>query len=124
MVVEHEPAAAAMADRIVLLRDGELVASGTPGELLPQVALFKECGVRPHDIAHVFQRLCPDADQEARWLQLVNASDPPAAAHRVLVSAGFAAEIEVLLDSPTECSLLGQGHHRRYVCLPQDHRHC
>jgi energy-coupling factor transport system ATP-binding protein len=53
VVVEHEIAAAVTADRIILLREGAIVADGRPGDILPQIAQFEACGVRPHDVARV-----------------------------------------------------------------------
>jgi energy-coupling factor transporter ATP-binding protein EcfA2 len=92
IVVEHEIAAAAIADRMLLLRDGEVVAYGCPRELLPQVALLEECGVRPHDVARILAVLDagtfewpPVTEGSAYSDQLLDA------AHRVLSGRGFGA---------------------------------
>jgi energy-coupling factor transporter ATP-binding protein EcfA2 len=88
VTVEHEIGAAAIADRILLLRDGEIVADRPPADLVADVGLFASCGVRPHDIARLFARL----DVETRgweWCSGVD-GDGVEAAHRALVTAGIA----------------------------------
>ena len=91
IVVEHEIGVAAVADRILLLRDGEAVACATPAELLPQVGLFEECGVRPHDIARLLNLLETRGSGWRDWLGELHRGRAHEAAHRMLVAAGFAA---------------------------------
>jgi len=57
VLVEHEVSAAALADRVVLLAAGAIVASGPPEHILPQTALLERYGVRPRDTDLVLQRL-------------------------------------------------------------------
>jgi energy-coupling factor transport system ATP-binding protein len=57
VLVEHEVSAAALADRVVLLASGAIVASGPPEHILPQTALLERYGVRPRDTDLIFQRL-------------------------------------------------------------------
>jgi len=57
VVVEHETIAAEMADRIVLLCQGRVVAAGTPAEVLRDVALLEHVGVRPPDLAVLARRM-------------------------------------------------------------------
>lgn len=54
VLVEHELSAAVDADRVVLLANGQVIASDCPERLLPQVDLLLQAGVRPRDI----DRLC------------------------------------------------------------------
>ena len=91
IVVEHEIGVAAVADRILLLRNGEAVACATPAELLPQVGLFEECGVRPHDIARLLYLLKTRGDGWRDWLGELRRGRANEAAHRMLVAAGFTA---------------------------------
>lgn len=92
VAVEHELAAAAVADRVVLLRQGDVLASGSPRELLPQVALFEACGVRPHDFARLFQLLDASAPLcWEGWLEHVTGEAANEAAHQALMAAGFVA---------------------------------
>ncbi len=57
VVVEHETIAAEMADRVVLLCQGRVVAAGTPAEVLRDVALLEQVGVRPPDLAVLAGRM-------------------------------------------------------------------
>lgn len=50
VVVEHETLAAEMADRVLLLHDGCIAATGPPEVLLRDVALLERCAVRPPDL--------------------------------------------------------------------------
>ncbi|HJY81134.1 MAG TPA: ABC transporter ATP-binding protein, partial [Candidatus Binatia bacterium] len=50
VLVEHELAAAVAADQVVLLSAGEIVASGSPGQILPQIETLERYGVRPRDV--------------------------------------------------------------------------
>jgi energy-coupling factor transport system ATP-binding protein len=57
VLVEHEVTAAALADRVVILANGEIVAMGTPEQILPQTALLERYGIRPRDTDRVLQNL-------------------------------------------------------------------
>jgi energy-coupling factor transport system ATP-binding protein len=57
VLVEHEVSAAVLADRVILLAAGTIVAEGPPKQMLPQTALLERYGVRPRDIDRVFQHL-------------------------------------------------------------------
>jgi energy-coupling factor transport system ATP-binding protein len=88
VVAEHEIGAAEMADRVVFLRAGEIVASGRPHEILPRVDLFEACGVRPHDVAKVFHELGLTGAGSGRWLQGRAPEAQCDAAYDALVQAG------------------------------------
>src|SRR5437867_7071695 len=57
VLVEHELAAAAEADQVILLSAGEVVAAGPPDQLLPQIETLARYGVRPRDLDRLFQTL-------------------------------------------------------------------
>jgi energy-coupling factor transport system ATP-binding protein len=57
IAVEHEIDPILGADRLYLMRRGEVVASGSPLELARDPDLFSSCGVRPHDLALLARRL-------------------------------------------------------------------
>lgn len=57
VLVEHEISAALLADRVLLLAAGEIVASGPPEEILPRTMLLERYGVRPRDTDRIFQSL-------------------------------------------------------------------
>jgi cobalt transport protein ATP-binding subunit len=57
VLVEHEVSAAVLADRVLLLAAGEIVAAGPPEHILPQTTLLERYGVRPRDVDRVFQSL-------------------------------------------------------------------
>ena len=57
VAVEHEIDPIMGADRLYLMRRGEVVASGPPAELARDPALLLRCGVRPHDLSLLSERL-------------------------------------------------------------------
>lgn len=57
VAVEHEIDPVLGADRLYLMRAGTIVASGPPETLARDVAAFRACGVRPHDVAALSARL-------------------------------------------------------------------
>jgi energy-coupling factor transport system ATP-binding protein len=57
VVIEHDTAAAARADQLLVLHDGGVAACGPPEELLADVALCEAAGIRPPDSARVFLAL-------------------------------------------------------------------
>lgn len=57
IMVEHEPEAVMGADKILLMREGRLVAFDSADKLLREAALMEECGVRPLQLVELFQRL-------------------------------------------------------------------
>jgi len=57
VLIEHESSAAALADRVVIMSRGRIVADDAPAVILSRVAFLEEHGVRPPDlsrIAHAF----------------------------------------------------------------------
>jgi energy-coupling factor transport system ATP-binding protein len=57
VVIEHDTAAAARADDLLILRDGSVAAYGAPRTLLGDVALCEAAGIRPPDTARIFAAL-------------------------------------------------------------------
>ncbi|MCC6763424.1 MAG: energy-coupling factor ABC transporter ATP-binding protein [Deltaproteobacteria bacterium] len=57
LAVEHEVDPVVRADRLILMKDGRVVASGPAAMLVHDVDLFLACGVRPHDLAVLGRRL-------------------------------------------------------------------
>ena len=57
VLVEHEVTAAALADRVVVLADGEIVAIGAPEQILPQTKVLERYGIRPRDADRALQTL-------------------------------------------------------------------
>lgn len=53
VVIEHETAAAELADRLVLLERGRVVADDAPARLLARVTRLERLGIRPPDLAVV-----------------------------------------------------------------------
>jgi cobalt transport protein ATP-binding subunit len=80
VAVEHEIEPVLGADRIYLMRDGIVAASGPPAELVRDTALFAACGVRPYDLAVLAERLrieLPlDVDQAIEALRRWTAGRP------------------------------------------------
>jgi len=72
LLIEHETEAAELADRLVLMADGRIVADGAPATLLRDVARLEQLGVRPLDLDRI-GTTCgwpdrPDIDEAARRL--------------------------------------------------------
>jgi energy-coupling factor transporter ATP-binding protein EcfA2 len=53
VVIEHEAEVLRGADRLVLIREGEIIAEGTPRDLMTRIELLEECGVHPPDLNRV-----------------------------------------------------------------------
>ena len=51
LAVEHEVDPVVRADRLILMKEGRVVAAGPAATLVRDVDLFLACGVRPHDLA-------------------------------------------------------------------------
>jgi energy-coupling factor transport system ATP-binding protein len=61
IVIEHESEELRLADRIIVLREGEIAADGPPSEILARFDLLEECGVRPPGLGRVMKTLGIDA---------------------------------------------------------------
>lgn len=57
VIVEHETEEALKADRVVLMKEGRIVADGPAREILRKSDLLEECSVKPLDVARVFEEL-------------------------------------------------------------------
>lgn len=57
LIVEHETEEALKADRIVLMKDGQIVAEGPARKILADSALLNDCSVKPLDVADFFNRM-------------------------------------------------------------------
>jgi energy-coupling factor transporter ATP-binding protein EcfA2 len=56
IVIEHEAEVLRGADRLVLFREGEIIAEGAPHDLMTRLELLEECGVHPPDLNRVLAR--------------------------------------------------------------------
>ena len=56
IVIEHEAEVLRGADRLVLLREGEIIAEGPPHDLMTRLELLEQCGVHPPDLNRVLAR--------------------------------------------------------------------
>jgi energy-coupling factor transport system ATP-binding protein len=65
IVIEHESEELRAADRIVVLREGEIAADGPPAEVFARTELLRECGVRPPGLGHALELLGIDAQPES-----------------------------------------------------------
>jgi energy-coupling factor transport system ATP-binding protein len=57
VIVEHETEEAMAADRIVLMREGQIVADGPASEILRRTHLLEDCRVMPLQLTELFDRL-------------------------------------------------------------------
>ena len=53
IVIEHEAEELRGADRLMLFREGEIIAEGAPRDLMTRLELLEECGVHPPDLNRV-----------------------------------------------------------------------
>jgi cobalt transport protein ATP-binding subunit len=65
IVIEHESEELRAADRIVVLREGEIAADGPPSEVFAGTGLLTECGVRPPGLGHALELLGIDAQAKS-----------------------------------------------------------
>jgi energy-coupling factor transport system ATP-binding protein len=65
IVIEHESEELRAADRIMVLREGEIAADGPPSEVFARTDLLMECGVRPPGLGHALKLLGIDAQPES-----------------------------------------------------------
>jgi energy-coupling factor transport system ATP-binding protein len=57
VVIEHESEVLRDADRLVLVREGEVIADGAPRDLMTRVELLEQCGVHPPGLNRVLGAL-------------------------------------------------------------------
>ncbi len=57
IVIEHEAEELRQCDRIVILRDGAIVAEGPPSLVMPRIELLEECGINAPGLDRVVQLL-------------------------------------------------------------------
>ncbi len=87
LLIEHEIEAAEVADRLVLMDAGQIIAEGPPGVLLRDAESLRRNGVRPRDVDRIALALglppeVRSADDVARVLRggaTARAAPPPAA---------------------------------------------
>lgn len=60
IMVEHETEEAAGADRIILMKDGCIVADGPPSKILRDAETLEECHVMPLQLTELFEKLGAD----------------------------------------------------------------
>jgi len=65
IVIEHESEELRAADRIVVLREGQIAADGPPSEVFARTELLRECGVRPPGLGHALELLGIDAQPKS-----------------------------------------------------------
>jgi len=65
IVIEHESEELRAADRIVVLREGEIAADGPPSEVFARTELLTACGVRPPGLGHALELLGIDAQPKS-----------------------------------------------------------
>ncbi len=57
VVIEHEVDELRAADRLLVMRAGEIVAQGAPAAILTRLELLESCGVHPPDLNRLFANL-------------------------------------------------------------------
>jgi len=65
IVIEHESEELRAADRIVVLREGEIAADGPPSEVFARTELLTACGVRPPGLGHALELLGMEAQPKS-----------------------------------------------------------
>ncbi len=56
-MIEHEAEELRDCDRIVVMREGEIVADDAPAEVMTRIDLLEQCGVHPPDLNRIMQAL-------------------------------------------------------------------
>ncbi len=57
LIVDHEPETAAWADKVLLMRDGQVMTQGSPFEILLDMPLLKSCGIKPLPLIELFESM-------------------------------------------------------------------
>jgi len=57
LIADHEPETAVTADQVWLIRDGQLVSTGSPSEILVDVAAMESCGIKTLPTVELFHSL-------------------------------------------------------------------
>jgi len=57
VIIDHEPEGLASADRVVILENGKVAASGERGQMLSDPGLLQRNGIRPPEMAELFKAL-------------------------------------------------------------------
>jgi energy-coupling factor transporter ATP-binding protein EcfA2 len=57
IVIEHEAEELRQCDRVVILREGSIIAEGTPPIVMPQIELLEECGINAPGLDRVSRML-------------------------------------------------------------------
>jgi cobalt transport protein ATP-binding subunit len=65
IAIEHESEELRAADRIVVLREGEIATEGPPSEVFARTELLTACGVRPPGLGHALELLGIDAQPKS-----------------------------------------------------------
>ncbi len=65
IVIEHESEELRAADRIIVLREGEIAADGPPAEVFARTELLRDCGVRPPGLGHALEMLGIEAQAKS-----------------------------------------------------------
>ncbi|HLI80033.1 MAG TPA: energy-coupling factor transporter ATPase [Candidatus Binataceae bacterium] len=53
IVIEHEAEELRQCDRVVILREGTIIAEGTPATVMPRIEMLEECGINAPDLDRV-----------------------------------------------------------------------
>jgi energy-coupling factor transport system ATP-binding protein len=85
IVIEHETDELRKCDRLLLLREGQIVAQGTPDTVLTRLELLETCGVHPPDLNRALAMLgirahAASVDQAEAMLRPLFVSSPSAQA--------------------------------------------
>ena len=57
IVIEHEAEELRQCDRVVILREGSIIAEGAPATVMPQIELLEECGINAPGLDRVMRML-------------------------------------------------------------------
>jgi energy-coupling factor transport system ATP-binding protein len=57
LIVDHEPETAANAGQVWLMRNGQIVAQGPPGEILVDVEMMESCGIKALPMVELFHSM-------------------------------------------------------------------
>jgi energy-coupling factor transport system ATP-binding protein len=57
IVIEHEAEELRQCDRIIILREGSIVAEGAPPDVMPRIEMLEECGINPPGLDRVMRAL-------------------------------------------------------------------
>jgi energy-coupling factor transport system ATP-binding protein len=126
IVIEHEADELRGCDRLLVLRDGQVVAQGPPASVMTQLELLETCGVHPPDLnralailgIHAHAATIDEAEALIRRTFSISSDSTAQARMMTAVSQGGVADESVIPPNPAKNPILPPDHEESAWGLP------